>query len=314
MSTAAGLPSIAPWKAWVLAFRPKTLTAALVPIVAATALVQFEGRAFDWSLPVLALLASFFIQIGTNLINDAVDFGRGADTDERIGPMRVTQKGLFTARQVWLAGSLFFGLAVLCGIPLVLQGGWPIVMIGLMSVLFGYAYTAGPYPLAYLGLGDVFVILFFGLIAVGGLTFILTGEWQVPAFVLGLQIGLHATVMIAINNLRDIHQDVKVHKKTLPVRFGQKFAKTEITVLILAPFLINLYWWGQAGPWAALLPLITLPLALKIVTLVSKNEPSPAYNRFLAMSAGLHLLFGCLLSLGLVLCSNFGPISTPFSP
>ncbi len=305
------LPS---WKAWVLAFRPKTLTAALLPIIAATALVQFEGIAFAWWIPVLSLLASFFIQIGTNLINDAVDFKRGADTEERIGPIRVTQKGIFTARQVWLVGSLFFLAAVLCGIPLVMHGGWPIVAIGVFSVLFGYAYTAGPFPLAYLGLGDLFVILFFGLIAVGGLVFLMTGEWQVPALILGLQIGLHATVLIAINNLRDVNQDLKVNKKTVPVRFGQKFAKFEIAALVLTPFILNLYWLSHAGLWAALLPLITLPLGLKIVTLVHETGPSPEYNRFLAMSAALHLLFGCLLSLGLVLCSNFGPTSTPFTP
>jgi 1,4-dihydroxy-2-naphthoate octaprenyltransferase len=260
------------------------------------------------------MLASFFIQIGTNLINDAVDFKRGADTEERIGPIRVTQKGIFTAKQVWLVGSLFFLAAVLCGVPLVMHGGWPIVVIGVFSVLFGYAYTAGPYPLAYLGLGDLFVILFFGLIAVGGLVFLMTGAWQVPALILGLQIGLHATVLIAINNLRDVNQDLKVNKKTLPVRFGQKFAKFEIAALLLTPFVLNLYWFSHAGLWAALLPLITLPLAFKIVKLVYVTGPSPEYNRFLAMSAGLHLLFGCLLSLGLVLCSNFGTTSTPFTP
>ena len=289
-------------KSWILAFRPKTLTAALVPIVVATAWVSFTTKSVEWWIPGLALLASIFIQIGTNLINDAVDFKKGADNDERIGPMRVTHKGLFTSRQVWILGSLFFVAAIFCGLPLVIKGGIPILVIGLLSVCMGYGYTAGPFPLAYLGLGDLFVILFFGLIAVGGLIFLMTGVWPFAALVLGLQIGLLATVLIAINNLRDVFGDVKVGKKTLPVRFGLKFGRYEIAVLAFLPFLLNLYWWQQAGPWAALLPWLCLPLALKIVRLIFQTEPSPAYNQFLAKGAGLHLLFGVLLSLGFILC------------
>jgi 1,4-dihydroxy-2-naphthoate octaprenyltransferase len=291
------------WKAWLLAFRPKTLTAALVPIMAGTAWVfsRSAGEPLTWWVPALALFASVFIQIGTNLVNDAVDFKKGADTDERIGPVRVTQQKIFTLRQVLWMGSAFFLLAALCGLPLVLKGGTTILLIGLASILLGYGYTAGPFPLAYLGLGDPFVILFFGLIAVGGLVYLMTGVWFRDAWVLGLQTGLHATVLIAINNLRDMNGDAKVGKKTLPVRFGLSFGRYEIAVLAIAPFLLNLYWLRQ-GWWPVVLPLLSLPLALKIVKLIFETEPSPAYNRFLAKGAGLHLAFGALLSLGFILC------------
>ena len=154
-------------KNWILAFRPKTLTAALVPVGVGTALPLGLGLGSKPGLAVLALISALFIQIGTNLVNDASDFKKGADTAERIGPKRVTQSGLLSPRTV-LAGGLFcFLLAILFGIPLVLSGGWPLVWIGLFSVFAGYAYTAGPFPLAYLGLGDFFVLVFFGLFRYG---------------------------------------------------------------------------------------------------------------------------------------------------
>lgn len=287
-------------KSILLAFRPKTLTAALVPCVAATALAYHNGSA-QMSIFIYALLASFFIQIGTNLVNDAVDFKKGADTEKRIGPTRITQAGILKPRQVMVIGTLFFVAAILCGIPLVLQGGWSILIIGLLSVLMGYAYTAGPFPLAYLGLGEIFVILFFGLVAVMGLYFLHTGLWSMDAFVLGLQIGIHATVLIAINNLRDIHGDILVHKKTLAVRFGLQFGRFEIVALCFLPFILSLYWVQSHIIWATILPIPTLFLALKISKQVALTEPSSAYNKFLAQSAGLHLLFGLLTSVGIIL-------------
>ncbi len=287
-------------KSILLAFRPKTLTAALVPCVAATALAHRAGQ-MQISIFIYALLASFCIQIGTNLVNDAVDFKKGADTEKRIGPLRVTQAGLFSEKQVMGLAGFFFLAAVFCGIPLVIQGGWPIVLIGLFSVLMGYSYTAGPFPLAYLGLGEIFVILFFGIIAVSGLFYLQTLQWSWAAVILGLQIGIHATVLLAVNNLRDIHGDVLVHKKTLPVRFGLLFGRWEIAVLILLPFVLGFYWLFEGSPGMALLPFLALPLALKIIINIFKTEPSAQYNKFLAMSAGLHLLFGVLLSVGILL-------------
>ncbi len=285
-------------KSILLAFRPKTLTAALVPCVAGTTLVKATGLPWDGWVLFYALMASFLIQIGTNLVNDAVDFKKGADTEKRIGPQRITQAGILTAGQVMALGTVCFALAILCGVPLVIKGGWVIVAIGIASVLMGYSYTAGPFPLAYLGLGDLFVILFFGLLAVMGIVFLNTGEWMIEAFILGLQIGLHATVLIAINNLRDRTGDVLVGKKTLAVRFGVKFSRAEIAALCFLPFVINLYWWFEGYKIAAMISMLALPLAIKVTKNVYKTEPSPAYNQFLGQAAGLHLVFGLLIAAG----------------
>lgn len=288
-------------KYWLLAFRLKTLTAAIVPIVVATALVASKTNSVQWWISLFALLASLCIQIGTNLVNDAVDFKKGADTDSRLGPQRITQSGIFSARLVLIVASCFFLGAIALAIPLVLKGGTPIVFIGLVSILMGYSYTAGPFPLAYLGLGDIFVILFFGLIAVGGLAFLHEAQWSWNATISGLQIGLLCTVLIAINNLRDISGDLKVNKKTLPVRFGKTFARYEIAFLVFTPFLLNGYWFWIEKKWAALLPICIFPFGYKLVKLIFQTDPSPIYNEFLAKAAFLHLAFGVLFSIGILL-------------
>ncbi len=281
---------------WIMALRPKTLTAAFVPVVVATALVKADGHPVLWWVSIFALLSSAFIQIGTNLVNDAVDFKKGADTEKRIGPQRVTQSGLLTAKQVMVGGMFCFFVALCLGIPLVIQGGWPIVGIGLVSLFLGYAYTGGPFPLAYKGLGDLFVILFFGLIAVMGTYFLHTQVITIGSAVAGLQVGFLATVLIAINNLRDAPQDALVNKKTLAVRFGVGFARAEILFLVFSPFLLGLYWIAQGRLYAALLPLGAIFLARRVVVGVFRNAPSPIYNKFLAMAAGLQLLFGLVLA------------------
>ncbi len=286
-------------RAWLMASRPKTLTAAIVPIVATSALAYLmKGQFSSWIL-FLCLVSSICIQIGTNFVNDAVDFKKGADTEKRIGPQRVTQSGIFSYRQVMGAAGVMFFLAIMCGIPLVIHGGWPIVLIGLLSVAMGYSYTSGPFPLAYLGLGDLFVVLFFGLIAVGGVYYLQTGEWSLAAGVLGIQIGFLSTVLIAINNLRDVDGDKTVNKKTLAVRFGKKFVKGEIAFLLVSPFVLGIYWWISADHFfAMLLPLFVFPLAIKLIINIFKNEPGPVYNKFLGMSALVHILFGVLFTVG----------------
>lgn len=282
-----------------MALRPKTLTAALVPIVVATALVKATGHQIQWWVSVTALLASFLIQIATNLINDAIDFEKGADTETRTGPQRVTQTGLLTRKQVMFGGFTCLALALALGVPLVLEGGWPIVAIGIASLFLAYGYTGGPFPLAYLGLGDLFVILFFGIIAVGGTYFIHTHEYRMGAWLAGLQVGFLATVLIAINNLRDSPQDALVGKRTLAVRMGARFAKIEIAFLALAPFAIGIFFACDGWLWAALLPLLALPIASHLVQGVWKGQPGPVMNRYLAMGAGLQLVFGVLLAIGL---------------
>lgn len=285
-------------KAWFLAARPKTLSASLVPIIAATGLARGLGHEIQWWIVVCALMASFCIQIGTNFVNDAMDFKKGADTEKRIGPMRVTQQGHFTFKQVMIFAGIFFALAAAFGIPLVIQGGYPILAIGVVSILMGYAYTSGPMPLAYHGLGDLFVIIFFGLIAVGGLFYLLTGTYNLNAFVLGLQIGFLSTVLIAINNLRDIKTDVLVNKKTLAVRLGLMGGRFWIGFLLMAPFLAGYYWLHLQKWWVYAVPLFCFPLGLSIGKKIFRTEPSPEYNRFLAQSSAFSLLFSILIAIG----------------
>ncbi len=296
-------PKASDWLAiWWQAFRPKTLTAAIVPILAATALTAFHGIAIQAWIPLLAAACSVFIQIATNLVNDAADFRRGADTAERLGPRRVTQAGMISEKNVMLMAGVFFLAAIVCGLPLVLEGGVPILLIGLLSMVSGYAYTAGPFPLAYRGLGDFFVVIFFGVVAVTGLYFLLAKTWSTAALILGLQVGLHCAVLIAINNLRDIQGDARVGKKTLPVRFGKTFARYEILFLLSLPFFLNIYWMQTQALWAAALGFIVLPLALSIAWKVFTVEPNATYNRLLGQSAAVHFGFGLMTSLGLLLC------------
>ncbi len=298
MNTAQAIPL----RSWILGARPKTLTAAVVPILVATALARALGaNPLHWELSVLALLSSIFIQVGTNLFNDAIDFKKGADTHERIGPVRVTQSGLLSHRAVWTGGFVCFAIAALLGIPLLMAGGWPIAVIGLLSLLCGFAYTGGPFPLAYLGLGDVFVILFFGWTAVGGLFFLLTGAFVAEAWVAGTQVGMLATALIAINNLRDREGDLKVGKRTLAVRFGERFAKLEVTALLILPLLMGAYWFFKGRVWAAGLPLLLLPLALQLGHVVFWNKPDARCNTYLARAALIQLLFGALFSIGLLI-------------
>ena len=215
-----------------------------------------------------------------------------------IGPNRVTQQGIFTFKQVMWAATLCFSISVAFGIPLVIQGGLPIVIIGVISVAMGYAYTSGPFPLAYRGLGDLFVIIFFGLVAVGGMYYLLTGYYALPAFILGLQIGFLSTVLIAINNLRDIHEDKLVNKKTLAVRLGVGPAKIWICFLIVAPFIAGYYWLFQNKVYFYAVPMLALPLGISVMKKIIRTNPSAEYNKFLAMSSAYAILFSILFFVG----------------
>lgn len=284
-----------PLSAWFIAARPKSLTASIIPVSVATLLAfAVKGQVDAW-LSLWALLVAIFIQIGTNFVNDALDFKKGADTHARLGPKRLVQAGLASATTVLRAGFLCFAFALASGIPLVMAGGWPFLALLLISVLLGYLYTGGPYPLAYVGLGELFVILFFGFISTVAVFFLQTGAVSLSALVAGLQVGSLATVLIAINNLRDIEGDGKAHKRTLAVRFGRKFARREIAFFTLLPFVLGLYWAFIGNNLAALLPLFALPLAGHIVRFIWTTEPSEKYNSIFAKSGLLQLLFGIFL-------------------
>jgi 1,4-dihydroxy-2-naphthoate octaprenyltransferase len=227
-------------KAWVLASRPKTLFAAVAPVLLGSALAFSQSKG---NLPaaIAALFGAICIQIATNLANDYWDAKKGADTADRLGPVRVTASGLLKPRTVFLGMVFFFLLASAAGVFLTLRAGWPVVAIGLASIFFGILYTAGPFSLAYLGLGEVFTFLFFGLVATAGTYFVQALSYSPDAVLLGVMPGCYSVVLIALNNLRDRATDQQVNKKTLAVRFGEKFARIEILFFLFVPSIIPLF-------------------------------------------------------------------------
>lgn len=286
-------------KPWILAARPKTLGAAIAPVLVGSVLGwKLSGDFCVWLM--LATLASCMcLQIATNLFNDALDSIKGSDTKERLGPVRITASGMMPPQTVMRAAAGVLVLATLLAIPLLWYRGWPIIAIGIPSLYFCFGYTGGPMPLAYRGLGELFVVLFFGLIAVTGSAFAQSGHWYFEAVVAGLQIGMLSTVLIAINNLRDVEEDTKTRKRTLAVRFGKTFARWEIRGLMVMAALLNLYWLmhsresGSKLSGAVLLSSLTFILMLAISFDVAK-EPSPALNKTLAKAGALLLLFSLL--------------------
>lgn len=286
------------FSAWISATRPKTLTNSLAPFVSGFALAYAHGASLDWFLLLSAIATAICIQIATNLINDAFDVKRGTDDQNRLGPQRVLQKGLSTPQEVFSVGLMFFALAWLCALPLIFHGGILIVAILTLSMLCGYAYTGGPFPLAYNGLGDLFVIIFYGWVGTMASYWLQVGSLNFESLLLGTQIGLLSTSMLAINNLRDIRGDAKSQKRTLPVRFGAFFGRLEISICILLPFALNFLWLATDFHFAAALPWIAFSLALPLVAKIWKTEPSKAYNEFLAMSGILQISFSLLISCG----------------
>jgi len=294
-------PSLVPGgaRAWLLAARPTTLTASLAPVAVGTAVAAAEGEAR--AIPALAALgAALLIQIGTNFANDAFDFEQGADTDERTGPLRTAQAGLLSPSALRTAALAAFAAAALIGLYLVACGGWPIAVIGLLGLLAGYAYTGGPLPLGYRGLGDPLVFLFFGVFAVWGTHRVQTLGPSDLALVASVPIGLLATALIAVNNLRDIETDRSANKRTLAVRLGPSGARRYYALLLIGTYaaLPGLWWLGPpaAGAW---LPLLTAPLAWRLWRKVRVDEGA-ALNGALAGTARLQLGFGALMAVGLV--------------
>lgn len=295
--TASAPPASPSLRTWLLAARPKTLTAAVVPVVVGTGLALGQGMALLW--PALAALAgAMLIQIGTNLTNDYYDFRKGADTHERVGPTRVTQSGLIAPQTVLAAGAGCFALATLVGVSLVARGGWPFVAIGLASVLAGWAYTGGPYPLGYHGLGDLFVMVFFGLVAVPG-TFYAQALQLVPAvWPAAVAVGATGTMILVVNNLRDLETDARAGKQTLVVRFGRAFGRAEYVALLVValamPLTMVALGWAR---WPVLLALLATPLAWPPLSRVLRNTGA-ALNPALGTTARFQAAFGLLLSLG----------------
>lgn len=284
---------------WISASRPKTLGAAVAPVVVGTVLAWRMSGEFSLLLLVCTLGSCMALQVATNFFNDALDFMQGADTSARLGPRRITAAGAVTAKQTLWAGALLLGIAILLSLPLIAERGWVIIGIGLPSLYFCYGYTGGPHPLAYRGLGELFVILFFGFVAVMGTVYVQSGEWSWAAVVAGFQIGCLSTLLIAINNLRDVEEDAGTGKRTLAVRFGVAFGRWEILALVVAAYGAGCYWWWIGMGAGLVLPLLLLPLAGLIVRGVFTAPPGRIYNRWLALS-GVHLLlFSALWCIGI---------------
>ncbi|MGN6371422.1 MAG: 1,4-dihydroxy-2-naphthoate polyprenyltransferase [Solirubrobacteraceae bacterium] len=302
-TTSAGAPTTkasSTLHIWVMAARLRTLPASVAPVLVGTSLAlgagEFHALAF-----VAALLGAVFIQVGTNLSNDYSDARRGADTEDRLGPVRVTAGGLVPPSRVLLATYVTFGLAVLCGVYLVTVAGWELVAVGAVSILAGVLYTGGPRPYGYEGLGEVFVFLFFGIVAVSGSYFVQTRELAWQAYACAVPVGLLASAILVVNNVRDIDTDRRAGKRTLAVRLGRARTRTLYSAMVLCAFALAPLPWllGSMTAWL-LLPWVGLPLAVKLVRVVRERVDGPSLNVALAKTGMLQLCFCVLLSAGIL--------------
>lgn len=274
-------------KFFILAARPKTLPAAIVPVWIGVVLAYYLESSWSPLLAFYTVMGSICIQIATNFFNDAIDSDKGADTEARLGPVRATASGQLSRRTVYSAAFACLIIAAAFGVPLILARGWPLFLIGLPSFYFAYGYTGGPLPLAYKGLGELFVILFFGLVAVTGTVFVQTGQWYFESILVGLAIGFLSAVLISINNLRDEEEDRGNHKNTLAVQWGRKKALILLYVMNISAYLCMI-------PLFGFNLLYFLPAALLGVLILSSVRSVPAgaiYNKYLALAALQLILF-----------------------
>jgi 1,4-dihydroxy-2-naphthoate octaprenyltransferase len=286
---------------WIMAARLRTLPAAVAPVLVGTALA-WTDRDLRVGGFVAALVGAIFIQVGTNLSNDYSDARRGADTEERLGPVRVTAGGLVPPRQVLVATYASFGAAVLCGVYLVYLAGPILLAIGAASILAGVLYTGGPRPYGYEGLGEVFVFAFFGIVAVSGSYYVQAEEVTWEAFVLAVPVGLLASSILVVNNVRDIESDRRAGKQTLAVRLGRERARTLYALMVYGAFVSAPAPWvaGELSAWL-LLPLVLLPAGFALTRIVRDHADGPTLNLALARTGMLQLGFCVLLSAGLLL-------------
>jgi 1,4-dihydroxy-2-naphthoate polyprenyltransferase len=285
---------------WWLGSRPKTLAASTAPVIVGTALAAYDGSFKP--LPALAaLIAALLIQIGTNLSNDVLDFRRGADHGRRLGPTRVVQAGLLSARAVTIGAAVCYGLAAIIGLYLIAVAGWPILVIGVASIVSGVLYTAGPMPLAYVGLGDLFVLVFFGLAAVGGSYYVQALRFTPTSVVLGIAVGLLAVGILAVNNLRDVDTDREAGKRTMAVRLGAPLMRRYYALVVVVAFgipviLFVIRWL----PWTALTVLLAVPFAVPPVQSVLGGLVGTPLNKVLGQTSRLQIAYALCLSFGLL--------------
>jgi 1,4-dihydroxy-2-naphthoate octaprenyltransferase len=288
---------------WLVAARPRTLPAAVAPVLVGTALAGVED-VFKPLRFAAALAGSIFIQIGTNLANDYSDARRGADTEDRLGPVRVTAGGLMPPRRVLVGTWVAFGLAVAAGSYLAAVAGWELLVVGVLSIAAGVLYTGGPRPYGYEGLGELFVFVFFGLVAVAGSYFVQTEDLRWEALALGVPVGLLAAAILVVNNVRDVETDRRAGKRTLAVRLGRERAVGLFSVMLsLAYAALPAIWIASDLEAWILLPLASLPLALPLWPTLASRRDGPSLNKLLADTGRLLAVFSLLLAAGLLLSS-----------
>ena len=294
--------------AWILATRPKTLVASIAPVLIGSAMAMADhrwhvnGLDFHWPTALAALVGAVAIQIGTNLVNDLVDFTRGADNAGRLGPTRVVQAGLLSERAVKWGAMAAFTVAAAVGLLLIARAGWPIAILGLVSILCGVLYTAGPAPLAYVGLGDLFVMAFFGIAAVAGTQYALTLQVDPAAIWLGISTGALATAILAVNNLRDRETDAEAGKRTLAVRMGDRPSRWYIAVLLLTSLAVPVgLVRAHAVPSSVLLVLAATPWLVAPLLAVLGGRTGRHLNPVLGQTAKAQLAHAALLAIGLIL-------------
>jgi len=285
---------------WILASRPKTLPAAVVPVIVGSALAIEQGI-FNPLYSIIALLCSILIQIGTNFTNDLYDHLKGADKKERKGPLRVLASGLVSVKEMKFAIGFVFGLSFVFGLYLVYTSGVVILIIGILSIAAGILYTAGPYPLAYKGLGDVFVFLFFGIVGTAGTYYLYSHEFTILSLLVSVPVGALITNILVVNNYRDIDEDRAAKKYTLAVKLGKKITRYQYIISFAVSYFISLiiYVFFNFSIWI-FLPLLSLPLAVKLIKMMYEYE-GDQLNKTLELTAKFSLLFGLLFSTGLIL-------------
>lgn len=285
---------------WILASRPKTLLASFVPVIVGSSIAYME-YSFNVSAAIVALICSVLIQVGTNFTNDLYDFEKGADTKTRVGPLRVLNEGFVTPKQLKIAIILVFLFAFSLGLYLVYLRGLLILLIGIISIIAGLSYTAGPFPLAYNGLGDVFVFVFFGVIGTVGSYFVQTGELSSIAIWASIPVGALITNILVVNNYRDIETDKLVGKNTLAVKLGKSFSRYQYVILIVVSFIVPIIIYiFYTVSYFVFLPYLILPWAYKLVSMLFKLE-GQQFNYLLEQTAKFSALFGFLFSLGFIL-------------
>jgi 1,4-dihydroxy-2-naphthoate polyprenyltransferase len=300
-ATRAEAPAASGVRIWLMAARVRTLPAAIAPVLVGTALAGWL-HVFHPLRFIAALIGAIFIQVGTNLSNDYSDARRGADAEDRLGPVRVTAGGLVPPHQVLVATYASFGVAVLAGVYLIVVAGWQLLLVGAASILAGVLYTGGPRPYGYEGLGELFVFLFFGIVAVAGSFFVQVRHLNWEAFALAVPVGLLAAAILVVNNVRDTDSDRRAGKRTLAVRLGRPRTRTMFATIVYLAYLLAPVTWifGPMKAWM-LLAWLTLPLAAEIVRTVRNRTDGRSLNQALAQTGMLQLAFCMLLSAGLLL-------------